>query len=318
VRLSRSTISSGTERANIAGEPNVSREITDGKAHFPRYAGYSSAGVVVAVGEGVTVAKLGDRVALSWSVHSHYTCVTEENVHPMPEGVSFADAALVHIGVFPMAAIRKCRLEIGESALVMGQGVLGQLAVLLLMAAGAVPVVAADPVAEKRERALSLGADFAFDPMSCDFAECVKSVTASGRKVQNGRTEDSGAKVVIEVTGNGAALNSALDVIAPFGRLALLGCTRNSDFTINYYRKVHGRGVTLVGAHTDARPDGESSSGWWTTRDDAFAFLRMLERGRISLDGFVDEVRHPDECGEVYARLAASAAFPVVQFDWGE
>ena len=322
VRLVRSTVSSGTERANLTGVQDNATGIyssaPDGQVTWPRRGGYSSAGIVEAVGCDVTSLKPGDRVAMSWSVHQRYISFPEKLVYRLPEGVSFSDGALAHISTFPMAAIRKCRLEIGESALVMGQGVLGQLAVLLLRAAGAVPVVAADPVAEKRERALSLGADFAFDPMSCDFAECVKSVTATGRKVQNGRTEDSGAKVVIEVTGNGAALNSALDVIAPFGRLALLGCTRNSDFTINYYRKVHGRGVTLVGAHTDARPDGESSSGWWTTRDDAFAFLRMLERGRISLDGFVDEVRHPDECGEVYARLAASAAFPVVQFDWGE
>ena len=50
-RVAFSTISSGTERANLAGEVNVSREITDGQAHFPRHAGYSSAGVVVAVGE---------------------------------------------------------------------------------------------------------------------------------------------------------------------------------------------------------------------------------------------------------------------------
>jgi hypothetical protein len=107
-----------------------------------------------------------------------------------------------------------------------------------------------------------------------------------------------------------------LDAIAPFGRLALLGCTRDSDFTVNYYRKVHGRGVTLVGAHTNARPDRESAAGWWSTRDDALAFIRLLELGRVSLDGFVDEVRSPAECGEVYSRLAQSAAVPTVQFEW--
>ena len=128
--------------------------------------------------------------------------------------------------------------------------------------------------------------------------------------------EASGANVIIEVTGKGPALDTALDAVAPFGRLALLGCTRDSNFTINYYRKVHGRGVTLVGAHTNARPDRESSPGWWSTRDDALAFIRLLERGRVSLDGFVDEVHSPAECGEVYARLAESGSFPTVQFDW--
>ena len=131
-----------------------------------------------------------------------------------------------------------------------------------------------------------------------------------------GRKPDVGAKVAIEVTGNGAALNSVLDAVAPFARVALLGCTRDSNFTINYYRKVHAQGVSLIGAHTMARPDAESSNGWWTTRDDAQSFLKLLSLGRVSLDGFVAEVHSPEECGEVYARLAAGGAFPVVQFDW--
>lgn len=71
-----------------------------------------------------------------------------------------------------------------------------------------------------------------------------------------------------------------------------------------------------VGAHTDARPDRESAPGWWTTRDDALAFIRLMEFSRISLDGFVDEVHSPAECGEVYSRLARGGAFPTVQFDW--
>ena len=320
IRLVRSTVSNGTERANLIGVPDnatsIFRNCPDDQITWPRRGGYSSAGVVEAVGENVDTVKIGDRVALSWSVHSQYVCVPQKCAYRLPENVSFEHGALTQISTFPMAAIRKCRLEIGESALVMGQGVLGQLAVVLLKAAGAVPVIAADPNPDKRNRALEIGADFAFDPSSPDFSEKVKSVTNQERMVQNGRSPDAGAKVVVEVTGNGKALDVALDAIAPFGRLALLGCTRNSDFTINYYRKVHGRGVTMIGAHTDARPDNESSFGWWTTRDDALAFLKLLEHKRISLDGFVDEVHPPTDCADIYARLARSNAFPVLQFDW--
>ena len=322
VRLVRSTISSGTERANVTGVSDNATSVycncPDEQVTWPRRGGYSSAGVVEAVGEGVTTVKVGDRVAASWTVHKHFVCVPEKLVYQLPDSVSFEHGSLVHISTFPMAAIRKCRLEIGESSLVMGQGILGQFSVMLLKAAGAAPIIAADPVPEKRDRSFSLGADYAFDPMSADFAEKVKSVTDTGRKVQNGHTEDSGAKVVIEVTGNGAALDTALDAIAPFGRLALLGCTRDSNFRINYYRKVHGRGVTLIGAHTSARPVEESAAGWWTTRDDALAFLNLLALGRVSLDGFVDEVHSPAECAKVYARLAKGGAFPTIQFNWEE
>lgn len=318
VRVVRSCISSGTERANLIGVPDGGVGIfgTATTTTWPRQCGYSTSGVVEKLGEGVTGLKVGDRVAMSWTLHSAHVCVPAGNAYRIPDGVSFEQAALTHISTFPMAAVRKCRLEIGEGAIVMGQGILGQLAVLILKAAGATPVIAADPVAEKRTRALALGADFALDPTAVDFAAQAKSLCPSEYRKIFGRVEMSGPKVGIEVTGVGAALNGVLDVIAPFGRIALLGCTRDSDFTVDYYHKVHGRGVTLVGAHTACRNSDESAPGWWTQRDDALAFLRLLALGRISLAGFVDEVHKISACGDVYARLARGGAFPVVQFDW--
>lgn len=320
VKLFRSCISSGTERANISGVPDGATGIfadeNDKRVTWPRRGGYSSSGVVESVGEGVSGVKPGDRVAMSWSWHKQYVSLPENQVYRIPDNVSFQDAAFTHISTFPSAAIRKCHLEFGESAIVMGQGVLGQLAVKLLRAAGAAPIIAVDPVLAKRREALALGADFAFDPLASDFAAQVMAATATDRRTHMGRKSASGANVAIEVTGGGSALNGVLDVVAPFARVALLGCTRDSNFTINYYHKVHAQGVSLIGAHTMARPDAESSNGWWTTRDDAMAFLKMLSLGRISLNGFVKEVHSPVECEEVYARLCADGSFPVVQFDW--
>ena len=122
--------------------------------------------------------------------------------------------------------------------------------------------------------------------------------------------------VAIEVTGNGKALNQVLDCMAKFGRVALLGCTRRSEFTIDYYKKVHGPGITLVGAHTMARPDVESSPGFWTTQDDVLAIQKMVAAGRLQFASMVEEIRSPAEAPEVYARLASEEAFPLVQFDW--
>ena len=68
IRLAVSTISSGTERANLVGDPNIAI-VGSGSVLFPRTAGYSSSGVVEAVGEGVTEFKVGDRVAMSWTLH---------------------------------------------------------------------------------------------------------------------------------------------------------------------------------------------------------------------------------------------------------
>ena len=306
IRTARTCISSGTERANLIGDPMVGIDVKDGApAVFPRQAGYSAAGIVEAVGEGVKSLKPGDRVAAGWTKHAAFNVVTERRAYLLSDGLSFEESAWTHIATFPMAALRKCRLEFGESVLVMGQGVLGQLAVKLARAAGAAPVVVGDPDAAKRERALALGADFAFDPSAPDFGERVKAVT------------DGGARVVVEVTGVDRALDNALDATARFGRVALLGCTRHSNFAIDYYRKVHGRGVTLIGAHTLARPSFDSSSGWWCERDDGLAFLRLLSLGRLSMAGFTQEVHPVSDAPAVYTRLAAGGPFPAVQFDWG-
>ena len=304
VRLVTSTISSGTERANLIGDPNV--YIGEGEVPFPRTVGYSSAGIVEKVGENVKGIKIGDRVALAGTVHRQILNVPQDCVYLLPPEVSFQDGALFYISTFPLAAIRKCRIEIGESAIVMGMGVLGMLAVSLLRAAGAAPVIAVDPVPEKREKALAIGADYAFDPFAEDFADKVKEVT------------NGGAKVGIEVTGVGSGLDGILDCMARFGRVALLGCTRNKEFTIDYYRKVHGPGITLIGAHTLARPEVESHEGWWTRKDDIEALIKLTQTGRIKLSDMIDEIHSPKEAVEVYERLVSEKMFPMVQFDWRE
>lgn len=300
-----STVSCGTERANITADPNVSPN-GSGKVLFPRQLGYSSSGIVEEVGERVTSVKAGDRVVMHWSTHSEYNVLKEDRVIKIEDdSISMQEAAVAFITTFPMAAIRKTRLEIGESVLVMGLGLLGQIAVKLARISGAVPIVAVDPVKERREEALKNGADYAFDPFEEGFAEKVKKVTSGG------------ANVCIEVTGVGSGLDGALDCMAKFGRVALLGCTRNSDFSIDYYRKVHGPGITLIGAHTMARPNVESHAGWFTHRDDIKAVLKLLAGNRLDIQNMIKEVHHPADCREVYTRLINDRNFPIlVQFDW--
>ena len=300
-----STISCGTERANITGDPNVNAY---GKSQviFPRASGYNSAGVVIKKGKDVKSVEIGDRVVVYWGYHKRYNIVPENQVVKIEdENISFETGAISFISSFPMAAIRKTRLEMGESAIVMGLGILGMIGVKLLRVAGAVPVIAADPNPVRREIALKNGADYAFDPLSNDFVDKVKSVTSGG------------VNVAIEVTGVGDGFNEVLDCMAKFGRVALLGCTRNSDFTVDYYKKIHAPGITVIGAHTMARPNFESSPGLFTHRDDIKTVLKLCGGGRLCLENLVEETHSPAECSEVYNRLIYDKNFPVVvQFDW--
>lgn len=308
VKIAISSISCGTERALVSGNANIGILDPEGSpVVFPRISGYSSAGVVIAVGSNVKKVAVGDRVALSWSVHSNINVIKEKKVCKIPDNVSFESAALCHIATFPLAAIRKTRLEIGESMMVMGLGILGLMAVQLARIAGAYPVIAVDPVKERREKALAYGADYALDPTDPDFVKTVKNIT------------DGGVNTVIEVTGLGIGFDQSLDCMARFGRIALLGCTRNKEFHIDYYRKVHGPGITIVGAHTNARPTQESSSGWFTEADDMKSALKLLSGGRLEFDKMIDATYKPEDCGEIYERLINDRNFPPVsQFDWSE
>ena len=305
VRLSYTAISAGTERANFIGERNTIWQDETEEAVFPRTVGYSGAGVVTAVGAGVTDLKCGDRVAVFNGKHMKDITLPVENLVKLPDGVSEAEASMAYISTFPLAAVRKTRLELGESALVMGLGILGVFAVQQLKAAGAYPVVAADPVAERREFALKMGADYALDPTEPGFAEKVVALT------------DGGASVCIEVTGLGAGLIGALDCMRLMGRVALLGCTRSSKFEIDYYKKVHGRGVSLIGAHTIARPVSESYPYHWTHRDDIAAALRLIEGTRLNFKDMICETASPADAHAVFTRLATDKSFPIgVLFDW--
>ena len=299
-----STVSAGTERANIIGSDNIGPGVKH--AVFPLSAGYNSSGEVVAVGSSVKSVAVGDRVVVYWGKHKNYNVITEDKVVKIEyENISAEEAAVSFIATFPLAAIRKLKVEIGESLMVMGLGILGQIAVKLAKAAGACPIIACDPIKERREEALRYGADYAFDPFGADFAKKVKSVTAGG------------VKAAVEVTGVGAGLDETLDCMAKFGRVALLGCTRSSDFSIDFYQKVHCPGITLIGAHTNARAMLESSHGNYTHTDDIKTVLKLCAMNRLTLADIIKETHTPESCFEVYDRLVRDKSFPVgVQFDW--
>ncbi len=304
-----SSISLGTERANYVGDPNVSAiRNAPAEAIFPRYTGYSSAGEVVAVGKDVKKVSVGDRVAIFGSHHVNYNVVPEQRVVKiMHDNVSYEEASFGYITTFPLASVRKVRVELGESLMVMGLGLLGQISVMYARCAGAYPVIACDPVSERREEALKNGADYVFDPLDKDFEKNVRKVCPNG------------VNTAIEVTGVGAGLDETLDCMAKMGRVALLGCTRNSNFTIDYYKKVHGPGITLIGAHTNARPDFESYPAHFTHEDDILTMLKLCSANRLPIKNLIKETHNPKDCQSVYTRLVTDKNFPLgVQFDWRE
>jgi predicted dehydrogenase/threonine dehydrogenase-like Zn-dependent dehydrogenase len=132
----------------------------------PQPLGYSLAGVVEAVGEGVAGFAPGDRVACAgagYANHAELNAVPENLVAHVPDGVSLERAAYATVGAIALQGLRLARPTLGEVGAVIGLGLIGQLAVQLLRANG-VRVLGLDTDPVRVKQALDQGAEWAFTP----------------------------------------------------------------------------------------------------------------------------------------------------------
>ena len=296
-------ISAGTERANLIQLPNT----VTAEEGFPFYPGYSGAGQVIAVGDNVTNLEVGDRAVINWGGHRSHTIKDASSVLKIEDdSVDLLDASFAHIAAFSFLGVRKLKIEIGESAMIAGMGILGAFALQIANLSGAIPVVVSDFDPERRDLALKLGATAAFSPDEENFIEKVKEAT-----------DGNGPDAVVEVTGSAIALKQALEYIAWQGRISLLGCTRVSDVPIDFYKYVHQRGTSLTGTNTFTRPKHESSPGHWTEHDDYRAFLKLVTAKKLHIRPLISEIVSPEAASEVYSRLAKEKKVPLgIVFDW--
>jgi predicted dehydrogenase/threonine dehydrogenase-like Zn-dependent dehydrogenase len=138
----------------------------------PQSPGYSSAGTVIAVGEGVTDIQPGDRVACAgagFAVHAEIACIPRLLVARIPalnpncvDEVSFDEAAFATLGAVALHGIRTAEVQLGDLVAVIGLGLLGQLTVQLLKAAGC-RVLGMDIDRSRADLARRMGADAVAD-----------------------------------------------------------------------------------------------------------------------------------------------------------
>jgi len=137
-----------------------------GKLDEPLPMGYSSAGVALACGAGVQEFKPGQRVA-SNGPHAGVVCVPRHLCAVVPDNVSDDQAAFAVLGAIALQGVRLSRLQLGETAFVIGLGLVGQLTVALLKVAG-VRVIGTDLEESKCALALRMGADAAGARMAAE------------------------------------------------------------------------------------------------------------------------------------------------------
>ena len=300
VKMEYTVVSGGTERACIMGMNNTSQK-------FPMSLGYCGVGYVTEIGEKVEKIKVGDRVLVYHGIHTEYNIVPESDVTKVEdENINSLDAAFVVIASMGLGGVRKLELELGESAMVMGLGLLGMFSVQFLRLSGANPLIAVDLNEQRRQLALKLGADYALDPSDEAFLDKVKKIT-----------KGKGVNGCVEVTGVSLAMKQALECASWMGRISLLGCTRVSDCGVDYYSQVHRPGVKLIGAHNFVRPKVESYPHHWTHHDDCRAILDMIATGRVDVRSIVSRVVKPEEAPQIYTELCNDKNFPMgTDFDW--
>jgi predicted dehydrogenase/threonine dehydrogenase-like Zn-dependent dehydrogenase len=187
VRVAASLVSAGTERASTEfasksviqkaqARPDLVRDVLNkvrrqgilsavsavrSRLDQPSALGYSSAGTVVEVGEGIIDIRVGDRVACAgagYAIHAEFACIPRMLLARIPSAnVSFESAAFTTVGAVALHAVRSAEVKLGEVVAVIGLGLLGQLAVQILRAAGST-VIGLDLVQKRAALAVSMGA----------------------------------------------------------------------------------------------------------------------------------------------------------------
>jgi predicted dehydrogenase/threonine dehydrogenase-like Zn-dependent dehydrogenase len=149
----------------------------------PLALGYSSAGTVIAVGEGVADIVPGDRVACAganYAVHAEFACVPRMLVARIPSAdVDFESAAFTTLGGVAIHGVRTAEAKLGDTVAVIGLGLLGQLTVQVLLAAGC-RVIGFDLLQERAELARNSGA-LAVSASEAEFRDlCLQHTSGNG------------------------------------------------------------------------------------------------------------------------------------------
>ncbi|MBS7642298.1 MAG: zinc-binding alcohol dehydrogenase [Candidatus Bathyarchaeia archaeon] len=276
-------ISPGTETAFLLGLPNT-------PATYPQYPGYSNVGIVEDIASDIRGFSIGDIVA-SPSRHASIVAPRAENTFKIPGSIDPIEASFFYLSAIALQGVRKSEPEIGESAVVLGLGLVGQLTAQLLALCGVIPVIGVDLYDYRIEVARSLSIDYGLNPSKIDTVSEVYRIT-------DGR----GASIVIESTGNPEAINLALKLAGRRGRVILLGSTRGLS-TVNFYSDVHRKGLIIIGAHNSIRPRSESSRWYWTIRDDVELVFKLLSMKRLRVRELISSILEYRQAEEAYKLL---------------
>ncbi|WP_328752147.1 bi-domain-containing oxidoreductase [Streptomyces sp. NBC_00285] len=284
------------------GVPATYRKVM-GKLDSYTPLGYSLCGVVEQVGAGIDDVKAGDLVACAGNehaLHAELNWVPKNLYVPVPDGLAPQHAAFGTVGSIALQGVRQGEPQLGEVALVIGLGLIGQLVVQLLAAAG-VRVVGADPDQARCELAERLGAAACGDPASAAVENAVAELT-----------DGHGVDQVYLAAGGGS--NQPVELAAKLardrGRVVDIGkCRLDLPWNAYYEKELD---VRFSRSYGPGRYDPEYELqgrdypiGYvrWTERRNLACFLDLAARGKVDVEPLISHVADFDDAVETYQRL---------------
>src|SRR5262245_3242167 len=273
--------------------------------------GYSVAGEVVAVGEGITDLAAGDLVAAAGAGqanHADYVVVPRNLVCRVPAGCDLKSAASATVGAIALQGVRRAAPQLGDRVAVIGLGLIGQLTVQLLRAAGCHTTgLDLDPARVTRARALGLDA-------GAETADEMKTIV---RDRTGGHGAD--ATLMTAATKSHAVVNLAMELTRARGRVVIVGDVGlNVDRAIFYRKEIDLLMSTSYGPgrydpHYEAEGhDYPYGHVRWTLNRNMQAYLELIAAERVAVAPLLDRVAPIDEAPAVYDELAkADAALPL-------
>lgn len=284
------------------GVPATYRKVM-GKLDSYTPLGYSLCGVVEQVGAGIDDVKVGDLVACAGNehaLHAEVNWVPKNLYAPVPDGLAPRDAAFGTVGSIALQGVRQGESRLGEVALVVGLGLIGQLVAQLLTASG-VRVVGADPDPARCELAERLGAAACGDPASPAVENAVAELT-----------DGHGVDQVYLAAGGGS--NQPVELAARLcrdrGRVVDIGkCRLDLPWNAYYEKELDVRFSRSYGpgrydpAYELEGRDYPIGYVRWTERRNLACFLDLVARGRVDVEPLISHTAAFDDAVETYRRL---------------
>ncbi len=265
--------------------------------------GYCNVGVVLEVGPGVSGFAVGDRV-VSNGAHAQIVSAPRNLCARVPDNVSDDAAAFTVLGAVALQGMRLAEPALGERFVVIGLGLVGQLAVQLLRAAGC-RVLGIDPDRRKVETARGFGADI----IAVDYSDDVERTAAA---FSEGRGVDG--VLLAAATGSSEPLALGARMCRKRGRLVLVGVTGLELNRDDFYRKELTFQVSCSYGPGRYDPDYEQGGrdyplGFvrWTEQRNLAAVLDMLSLGRLGVGPLISHRFEFASAPAAYELLASAS-----------